>query len=962
MQGSYLAEKDTNRQIRQKLADFAFETNANIGDFLKELVRLYQFDRVQIFLENMELPTYFAGRENITFCDCTYGNEKFYETLWMQQDDILIIDDTKTLREKEPRLYEAYTKRHIISAIQYVILGDAEEVIGMISLENCRNQEQPLSRNREIFAFVCEVLAKACKKVYDHPNTDRLTSLADRKWVKQCIETYISSTHGTGALLVVDVDNFLKINEELGHVFGNQVLVSIAKIIKNTFRNSDIIGRIGGDEFLVFIKEVEERESVIQKANMVTRDIRKIFMGETRDTQISASIGIAFYPQDGTNCHILRANAESALRYIKRERGTGIGIYDKNIHQENDKTEVKENHESYLQLTESEERFERFYCEFMELTFRLLEETNNADSAIHLLLYKLKEYFGFSATIIQEIIEVPRTLRCRYENCNEKFTMKRGMDITYSESEWATLYTVLKQKGYYICNPEKVKRGEELDLYQGNAVNIKSAIKIPLMNNNCFIGVVEFVDVEVEHEWTERDIQFLKSFCHVISVYLSRIQAYDDAYIMMKKMNEHDDLTGLYKYETFKQRMEVIKAGLREGQKIAYVYSDISHFKHINETYGYQAGNEILRRFAWEVTNNNPYFLCASRVHSDNVLLVVNDELSAEAIQNKVNELNLRLGQELRREYKENAFVINSGLYITDDPSTSVEEDVYNANYARKQAKRAGDGKCVLFTDQLMEKYRRELKYIAELPGAIENKELTVYIQPKVDGATHKVLGGEALIRWKKSDGTFIYPDEFIPVFERTGDIVQLDYYVYKEVFAYLKKKLDEGQKVVPISMNVSRVHLDNMDFICYIEGLLEEYQLDTNLIEFELTESIYLDNMENLMKLMDWFRKKSLRTSMDDFGTGYSSLNILGRLPIDVLKLDRIFLNNEDILENNKVILSNIICMAKQLNMTVVCEGVETEEQSKFLGMIECDMLQGYYFGRPMSMSDFDRYLQEHV
>ena len=172
---------------------------------------------------------------------------------------------------------------------------------------------------------------------------------------------------------------------------------------------------------------------------------------------------------------------------------------------------------------------------------------------------------------------------------------------------------------------------------------------------------------------------------------------------------------------------------------------------------------------------------------------------------------------------------------------------------------------------------------------------------------------------------------------------------------------MKEGKKVVPISLNVSRVHLNKMHILEYVKELFEEYKIPSDLIEFELTESIYLDNTKKALELVDGLHKLGAKVSMDDFGSGYSSLNLLSRLPIDIIKLDKVFLKDDNLQESDKIIISCVIDMAKRLQITSLCEGVETLEQSDYLKEAGCQIQQGYYFSRPIPQEEFEKFMDEN-
>lgn len=245
---------------------------------------------------------------------------------------------------------------------------------------------------------------------------------------------------------------------------------------------------------------------------------------------------------------------------------------------------------------------------------------------------------------------------------------------------------------------------------------------------------------------------------------------------------------------------------------------------------------------------------------------------------------------------------------------------------------------------------------------ALENGEIKVFYQPKVEAGSTRVVGAEALVRWQKPDGSYIYPDEFIPELERTGKIVKLDYFVYQKVFGSLSKRIEQGKPVVPVSVNVSRIHLKNLDIYKYLKSLFRMYRVPPRYIELELTESVYAEVLEIFKPYINHFRSIGGKVSMDDFGSGYSSLNLLTDLPVDTLKVDKVFLKHSELKENEKIILSCVIKMAKKLKLDVLCEGVETISQSQFLSKMGCDMFQGYLYSKALPETEFCEYMEQHM
>ncbi|EFS27535.2 hypothetical protein FUAG_03050 [Fusobacterium ulcerans ATCC 49185] len=251
-------------------------------------------------------------------------------------------------------------------------------------------------------------------------------------------------------------------------------------------------------------------------------------------------------------------------------------------------------------------------------------------------------------------------------------------------------------------------------------------------------------------------------------------------------------------------------------------------------------------------------------------------------------------------------------------------------------------------------KYLKEKNIEDNMEHALENNEFIVYFQPKVELKTNKIAGAEALVRWQDPKKGLIPPDEFIPIFEKNGFITKLDIYVFEEVCKTIRKWLNEGINPIPVSVNLSRMHLQNPNFLKKYKEIQEKYEVPADLLEIELTETLVFENFEQLKKVIDDIHQMGFSCSIDDFGSGYSSLNLLKEIPVDILKLDRIFFSKKNDKRGNSVIES-IISLAKKLNMTTISEGVETISQVEFLRKADCDLVQGYVYSKPLAKDDFE-------
>ena len=374
-------------------------------------------------------------------------------------------------------------------------------------------------------------------------------------------------------------------------------------------------------------------------------------------------------------------------------------------------------------------------------------------------------------------------------------------------------------------------------------------------------------------------------------------------------------------------------------------------------------GDRVLGELATECSTYRDFFIYGSRVFSDNIVVLAKvGAKSNEELAVTFERVSSRFTDRIEREYKVSRLIMDIGVcrFEINGKPVPIKNIISNANVARKKTKSPDNPNVIVYDDIMGDELKAEIAYANDMESAFRNHEFVVFMQPKVNLQTNTIEGAEALIRWKKGDGTLIFPNDFIPVFEKNKSITLLDYFVYDEVCKYIRARMDAGKKVVRISVNVSRVHLYSIDgLVGYVKALLSRYNIPPKYLEFELTETVFTDKVDDTVTLMSRLRELGVNVSMDDFGSGYSSLNVLTKLPLDVLKLDKEFLDDFDTDSDEKLIIPSIIDMAKKLNLTVVCEGVETSEQVNFLREVGCDFAQGYFYSKPIPQDRFDELLE---
>ena len=256
----------------------------------------------------------------------------------------------------------------------------------------------------------------------------------------------------------------------------------------------------------------------------------------------------------------------------------------------------------------------------------------------------------------------------------------------------------------------------------------------------------------------------------------------------------------------------------------------------------------------------------------------------------------------------------------------------------------------------MRKKLIKEAEIEAKMEKALNNNEFVFYLQPKFNCQGNQLFGAEALVRWIDDNGQMIMPGDFIPLFERNGFIIKLDEYIFESVCKYIANRIQLNLPIIPISINISRLHLFQSNFVDKYLKIKNKYSIPDKILELEITENILIDNLHATQKVITRLQEHGFICSIDDFGSGYSSLNSLKDLPFDIIKLDKLFLDNSYNIKKSQEIVKSIITMAKNIDILTVGEGVETDEQLEFLQLAGCDIIQGYIFSKPISVEDFEK------
>ena len=391
----------------------------------------------------------------------------------------------------------------------------------------------------------------------------------------------------------------------------------------------------------------------------------------------------------------------------------------------------------------------------------------------------------------------------------------------------------------------------------------------------------------------------------------------------------------------------------KAGIQYAVVSLEFTRYRNYVLCHSVEEGEALLRRF-WEIIRNSlekNEICCHSTSANFPILMIyVSEEQTKERIRKIIGDL-----EALEDDHD---FNFQAGVCpVSPDIRKDADIDLIynNASTARLSLEENDDTGIAFFDDKLVENEKWIDKVSERQKEAVQKEEFKVYYQPKYDPRTDELMGAEALIRWISDEMGFVAPGRFIPIFEENGFIKEIDHYMVSHVARDQKKWLDEGLKCVPVSVNISRAHFVETDLAEQIRDIVDKEGAPHELIEIELTESAFFDDKKALLSTIGKLKEYGFLVSMDDFGSGYSSLNSLKDMPLDVLKLDADFFRGENDNSRSEIVVSEAIQLAKKLEMKTVAEGVEEKEQVDFLAAEGCDMIQGYYYAKPMPKEEFE-------
>lgn len=476
----------------------------------------------------------------------------------------------------------------------------------------------------------------------------------------------------------------------------------------------------------------------------------------------------------------------------------------------------------------------------------------------------------------------------------------------------------------------------------------------PLNINDWF--VVSVVPAVVVREKFSNIVRLTAIFCGVVALLfllyiLSLLILHRRTRRHLGQLAYQDELTGYGNKNYFKRQAQMLLDANRYNY--AYVIADIKRFKLINDHFGYAQGDIFLCHVAQTLHVAMRNDEIAVHDNADIFCLLMRYDNAAE--------LEARL-LHVADDIAAYSFVADPGfrahtgfgVYLVPCNNTSLGAMGDMANLALRHIKARHSSEVFFYNDELQECLVESHAIENDMQRGVDEKEFLVYLQPQYSLETGKIAGAEALVRWQHGARGFIFPDRFIPLFERNGFIIDLDYYMFNEVCKLLRSWIDQGIEPVCISVNQSRANLYVPHYAERLEQLLRTWNIPASFITIEITESAFFKDTQQMIAIIDQLHHIGFQVSMDDFGSGYSSLNMLQNVMLDELKIDKTFFHDSENSARGATIVRHVIGMAKALNISVVAEGVELEAQVNFLKQTGCELVQGYFFARPMPHEQF--------
>ena len=874
-----------------------------------------------------------------------------------------------------------------IKAVLQCGIYDEGNLVGFVGFDECRENRRWTSDQSGILTYVAQIvgtfllkdraenilkqkLAKLQNVLEDvteqkqeeaPEDYDSLTNLLTVGAFEKQMDGYLQTGPGPGttAAILLDMDNFQQVNEARGKLFGNVVLMNVASCLKRACREGDLIGRFGGDEFLVLLKNTD-REEAGKAAEAMSKDISAILAeNQYSDMKISCSMGIRMITAEEKGFYDIMVKADQAMHRVKEEGKGGIRFYE-SVADESDESF------SYERLKRSNDEKQREQSSLSgksstAVALELFEKTSSFEEALHVLMGFLGGRFRQNRIVVYMNREGEDGRHAAYQWVDDRTAMLFDPTDSFRREEFYLAYHLYDSDRIAVLRKNRFKEYSTGTRKIMDRARAQTMLFAGVFIDGTYAGMMVLVNTEEEREWTEAERGALSEIARIVGTNAKSTMRLMEARQEAEYYKNRDILTGLMNYGRFKEMGQSLLDGRKE--KYVLIASDIKGFKFINEALGYTQGDNILRMFADMLTQNGKEGNCYTRVSADLFLTLGICRRERDDFVRMVQCLNDEFCLMQNSIFPKVNLMIRSGIYFIEDECTGIETAIDRATIARKSMDYIIKSTAAVYNDGTFGSSFLENEIINRMEYALKHEEFKVYLQPKFSLKDNRLTGAEALVRWRREDGSVMSPGEFLPLFEKNGFISQVDYSIFRQVCRMLREWLDKGVTPVCISVNLSSMDIRLDSILSDILEGTEEYGIDHRYLEFELTETAFLKDTERTFHVMKVLKESGFITSIDDFGSGYSIMNMMADIPCDVIKLDCVFVQSCQNTERGREFLRQLIQMTNKMGFVSLCEGIETEEQLRMVSDMGCSIGQGYYFARPMPIDEFfEKYCKKSI
>ena len=610
-----------------------------------------------------------------------------------------------------------------------------------------------------------------------------------------------------------------------------------------------------------------------------------------------------------------------------------------------------------------------FYTELnknlLSIMDKLVMLTNNEKLVKGLMAYdnfeKAKERIGIERAVLSGTFSINEWFKKLYIRfvtllAEQKSFLETSMAM--SNSEIREFYNFIKQDKVF----SKVIEMEKIALFKDNNFQVDSVYWYYIITRK--LNLLDLVDIKM-YKYNNKIIRDTRKellYKFFLNVGISLLILFFVIYtlFLLKRENEklfnkatYDQLTGLYNRMFFLSEFDILKAlADRNNKKLVVMFIDLDGFKDINDSLGHEIGDEVLKEIAKRIKNSVRGSDVVARFGGDEFLIMLSEIDKKNRIITIADKLLTEIKKPIFIENTENRVSASIGISIYPDDGNNINELVKNADISMYKSKNAGKDRITFYESQMSEETNKRLKLKNDIYKALENNQFKLYYQPQID-KNGELSGMEVLIRWQHPELGIVSPDYFIPLAMELGIIEDIDLWVMEKSIRQARVWIDKGYHIGVISCNLTIYQLEKGNLFHKLKELFALYKVDYSYFGLEITEAGIMKNPERNIYLLKELQSLGITISVDDFGTGYSSFEYLKKLPIDKIKIDRTFI--KDFNDDDKTITAIMISLAKQLHLKSIVEGIETEEQKKFVFEHGCDTIQGYYFSKPIPADEFE-------